>query len=237
MWLWYITGGSVPNPAESIIATAHNQATIPTNENAVKSGSGENVKSFHNHPNLLKCTAETGSEWAGRVFKHFPVLTSQIRTDSSNEPRRCFVGYISGNTKIHGDSHQRRRDWTEGWSCNKRHSCCGPSGFLGICLKSLSRCLLRIIVLNSVQMKYNLFILQVTICTWTQFPDFQRFVIAGWNQQPTEVNMDINWIHSDSDTGSKIRRLQWYLSELQATSEIPSLCPEIVFSNFPSYAP
>ena len=29
-------------------------------------------------------TAVTGSEWAGNVFKHFPVLTSQIRTLSSN---------------------------------------------------------------------------------------------------------------------------------------------------------
>ncbi|KAI2803911.1 hypothetical protein BLOT_008050 [Blomia tropicalis] len=37
-----------------------------------------------NVPSRLKCTAETGSECAGNVFKHFPVLTSQIRTDSSN---------------------------------------------------------------------------------------------------------------------------------------------------------
>lgn len=29
-------------------------------------------------------TAETGSEWAGSVFRHFPVLTSQILTLSSN---------------------------------------------------------------------------------------------------------------------------------------------------------
>lgn len=32
----------------------------------------------------LLFTAETGSEWAGRVFRHFPVLTSHIRTLSSN---------------------------------------------------------------------------------------------------------------------------------------------------------
>ena len=38
-------------------------------------------------PSRLKSTAETGSEWAGRDFKHFPVLTSQIRTDSSNYKR------------------------------------------------------------------------------------------------------------------------------------------------------
>ena len=31
-----------------------------------------------------RLTAETGSECAGRVFKHFPVFTSQIRTLSSN---------------------------------------------------------------------------------------------------------------------------------------------------------
>ena len=38
--------------------------------------------------NLLKWTADTGSECAGNVFRHFPVLTSQIRTDSSKEPRK-----------------------------------------------------------------------------------------------------------------------------------------------------
>ena len=37
-------------------------------------------------PSLLKCTAETGSECAGRVFRHFPVRTSQIRTLSSKDP-------------------------------------------------------------------------------------------------------------------------------------------------------
>lgn len=31
-----------------------------------------------------KLTAETGSEWAGNVFKHFPVFTSHILTLSSN---------------------------------------------------------------------------------------------------------------------------------------------------------
>ena len=37
-------------------------------------------------PSLLKCTALTGSLWAGRVFRHLPVRTSQIRTLSSKEP-------------------------------------------------------------------------------------------------------------------------------------------------------
>ena len=37
-------------------------------------------------PSRLKWTAETGSEWAGRFFNCFPVLTSQIRTDSSKLP-------------------------------------------------------------------------------------------------------------------------------------------------------
>ena len=37
-------------------------------------------------PSRLKCTALTGSLWAGRVFRHFPVRTSQMRTLSSNEP-------------------------------------------------------------------------------------------------------------------------------------------------------
>ena len=36
----------------------------------------------------MKWTADTGSECAGNVFRHFPVLTSQIRTDSSKEPRK-----------------------------------------------------------------------------------------------------------------------------------------------------
>ena len=40
-------------------------------------------------PSLLKCTAETGSECAGRVFRHFPVRTSQIRTLSSKDPLTC----------------------------------------------------------------------------------------------------------------------------------------------------
>lgn len=37
-----------------------------------------------NVPSRLKWTAETGSEWAGNDFKHFPVFTSQILTLSSN---------------------------------------------------------------------------------------------------------------------------------------------------------
>ena len=40
-------------------------------------------------PSLLKCTAETGSECAGKVFRHFPVRTSQIRTLSSKDPLTC----------------------------------------------------------------------------------------------------------------------------------------------------
>ena len=40
-------------------------------------------------PSLLKCTAETGSECAGRVLRHFPVRTSQIRTLSSKDPLTC----------------------------------------------------------------------------------------------------------------------------------------------------
>ena len=40
---------------------------------------------------LLKWTADTGSECAGNVFRHFPVLTSQIRTDSSKEPKQVLL--------------------------------------------------------------------------------------------------------------------------------------------------
>lgn len=47
-------------------------------------------------PSLLKCTAETGSEWAGRIFRHLPVFTSQIRTLSSNQyAHEGFKGHYS----------------------------------------------------------------------------------------------------------------------------------------------
>lgn len=39
---------------------------------------------FLSNTGYLLLTAVTGSECAGRVFKHFPVFTSQIRTLSSN---------------------------------------------------------------------------------------------------------------------------------------------------------
>ncbi len=41
-------------------------------------------------PSLLKWTALTGSECAGRVFRHFPVRTSHIRTLSSKEPETTW---------------------------------------------------------------------------------------------------------------------------------------------------
>lgn len=43
-------------------------------------------------------TAETGSEWAGNVFKHFPVFTSHILTLSSNwrkEKQTLIVLFLS----------------------------------------------------------------------------------------------------------------------------------------------
>ena len=58
-------------------------------------------------PSLLKCTAETGSECAGRVFRHFPVRTSQIRTLSSKDPLTCNHN-VSDNyqTNLGGENHR-----------------------------------------------------------------------------------------------------------------------------------
>ena len=57
-------------------------------------------------PSLLKCTAETGSECAGRVFRHFPVRTSQIRTLSSKDPLTCNH-IVSDNYQTYlGENHR-----------------------------------------------------------------------------------------------------------------------------------
>jgi len=37
-------------------------------------------------PSQLKSTPETGSECAGRILRHLPVLTSHRRRDSSKDP-------------------------------------------------------------------------------------------------------------------------------------------------------
>lgn len=52
------------------VASAHSLAITPVLLRGVHSPVG--------------LTAETGSEWAGRVFRHFPVFTSHILTLSSN---------------------------------------------------------------------------------------------------------------------------------------------------------
>ena len=57
-------------------------------------------------PSLLKCTAETGSECAGKVFRHFPVRTSQIRTLSSKDPLTCNHN-VSDNYQTNlGENHR-----------------------------------------------------------------------------------------------------------------------------------
>ena len=102
-WKTSSTWSCVPDPAEPIIAAAHNQAPIPSAQFHQKLGSlftswinWQNFKNtwrkssvdswYSTISHLLKWTAETGSECAGRVLRHLPVLTSQIRTDSSKDP-------------------------------------------------------------------------------------------------------------------------------------------------------
>lgn len=83
-------------------------------------------------------TAVTGSEWAGSVFKHLPVFTSQILTLSSNcngQENNGFLSRLKDFNKyslawkfeMHLPS-QKQSNWTEGWSCNRTHSYCGLSG-------------------------------------------------------------------------------------------------------------
>ena len=47
-------------------------------------------------PSQLKSTPETGSECAGRILRHLPLLTSHRRSDSSKDPEAsrfpCEVG-------------------------------------------------------------------------------------------------------------------------------------------------
>lgn len=99
----------------------------------------------------VKLTAETGSEWAGNVFKHLPVFTSHILTLSSNwkgkgkkqnkhespfsqrekkqkTPRRLTSAFHLLATPLEWKALYSpiptRWGWTGDWSCSRRRSCC-----------------------------------------------------------------------------------------------------------------
>ena len=60
-------------------------------------------------PSRLKWTAVTGSLCAGKVFKHLPVRTSQIRTFSSNlkKVKTNFKRVLGNRVKIHQNNSEK----------------------------------------------------------------------------------------------------------------------------------
>lgn len=81
---------------KAVVATGHDQGSVSVEMNLRLETSHHfawsmlilNLEDSSKVDNKNKLTAETGSEWAGNVFRHFPVFTSHILTLSSNWRQR-----------------------------------------------------------------------------------------------------------------------------------------------------
>ena len=81
---------------KAVVATGHDQGAVSVEMNLRVETSHHftwsmlilNLEDSSKVDNKNELTAETGSEWAGNVFRHFPVFTSHILTLSSNWRQR-----------------------------------------------------------------------------------------------------------------------------------------------------
>lgn len=174
-------------------------------------------------------TAETGSEWAGNVFRHFPVFTSHIRTLSSNFQVKTDSDTFTHNqhsallcSRDGGEKGkknnlliQRQWGWTEGWNYSRTHSCCGPSRFSDIFPNKSKKKKNTVIFANFCQAlcRYSL-MTQSPSSSHTRIVESLSSVLinaAGLTELTSQI---FRVLSSDAET----RRLE---SEDQATSEIP----------------